>query len=311
MANNNSKPVTNGTALRIAQALDGRKSGSRPVSKIPVFNRNEFREIISYANEHGMNAATEITKANAHVMLLNAMERICEKNESIGNCAAYCTYHYLNLLMQDTSFIRYGAVSQEMLKSGQIGAADGIDIMPVSGTLMPAGTAFLIVEETILTEMEKLKVSGDLDFYYNYNPTEYSAEELAKMEEIQKKIQDIFHENEYLYSYHGGQPVLRDLPLKTVATNIGKTTIVIDTEKEKSTNKWFYITAEDHASLPDVVYGTSIDVSTSSSGWYGAVELTEMETEITPPEGHTRIKVVEVLRTMKPVGVSERKLNIG
>ena len=65
------------------------------------------------------------------------------------------------------------------------------------------------------------------------------------------------------------------------------------------------------ALLPDVVYGTSIDVTTQSSPWHGAVELTAMETEITPTEGHTRIKVVEVLRTMKPIGVSERKLNIG
>ena len=44
---------------------------------------------------------------------------------------------------------------------------------------------------------------------------------------------------------------------------------------------------------------------------HGAVELTAMETEITPAEGHTRIKVVEVLRNMKPIGVSERKLNVG
>ena len=111
--------------------------------------------------------------------------------------------------------------------------------------------------------------------------------------------------------YHGGQPVLKNLPFITSATNIGKTSIIMNCEKEKSTNKWFYITAEDHASLPDVVYGTSIDVVTSSSPWYGAVELTAMETEITPAEGHTRIKVVEVQRNMKPIGVSERKLNIG
>ena len=105
--------------------------------------------------------------------------------------------------------------------------------------------------------------------------------------------------------------MLKDLPFITSATGIGKSSIIMNVEKEKSTNKWFYITAEDHASLPDVVYGTSIDVVTSSSPWYGAVELTAMETEITPAEGHTRIKVVEVLRNMKPIGVSERKLNVG
>ena len=105
--------------------------------------------------------------------------------------------------------------------------------------------------------------------------------------------------------------MLKDLPFITSATGIGKTSIIMNVEKELDTNKWYYITAEDHASLPDVAYGTAIDVSTSSSGWYGAVELTAMETEITPTAGHTRIKIVEVKRNMKPVGVSERKLNIG
>ena len=105
--------------------------------------------------------------------------------------------------------------------------------------------------------------------------------------------------------------MLKDLPFITSATGIGKSSIIMNVEKEKSTNKWYCITAEDHASLPEVVYNAAIDVTTPASPWYGAVELTAMETEITPTEGHTRVKVVEVLRNMKPIGVSERKLNVG
>ena len=103
--------------------------------------------------------------------------------------------------------------------------------------------------------------------------------------------------------------MLKDIPFITSATNPGKTSIIMNMEKEKDTNKWYYITAEDHASLPEVTYGTAIDPT--SGAWAGAVEITGMEMEITPPEGHTSIKVVEVLRSMKPIGVSERKLNIG
>ena len=103
--------------------------------------------------------------------------------------------------------------------------------------------------------------------------------------------------------------MLKDIPFIASATNPGKTSIIMNMEKEKDTNKWYYITAEDHASLPEVTYGTAIDPT--SGAWAGAVEITGMEMEITPPEGHTRIKVVEVLRNMKPIGVSERKLNIG
>ena len=99
--------------------------------------------------------------------------------------------------------------------------------------------------------------------------------------------------------------MLKDLPFITSATDFGKTSIIMNTEKELPTNKWYYITAEDHTSLPNAVYGTPIDISTSSSPWYGAQELTAMETQITPAAGHTKVKVVEVQRNMKPVAIGE------
>ncbi len=270
---------------------------------VPAYDRYCFRVMAESAEENGHNATTEITKANAHSMLLNGVEHMSDRNVPIDNCYAFCTYHYANLLMQDPSFVRNGDASQEMLKRGRIGMVDGIEIVLVPHSKLPAGSAFLLVHKDACVaprQLEEYKTHVDPP---GYSGTLVEGRVLFDCFVLDEKADGIY--------YHGGQPVLKDLPFITSATDIGKSSIIMNLEKEKPTNKWFYITAEDHASLPDVVYGTSIDVVTSSSPWYGAVELTAMETEITPAEGHTRIKVVEVLRNMKPIGVSERKLNIG
>ena len=205
--------------------------------------------------------------------------------------------------MQDSSFIRYGNRSQEMLNTGRIGTVDGIEIVRVPKNKLPSGTAFLLVHKDSCVaprQLEEYKTHVDPP---GYSGTLCEGRILYDCFVLDEKADGIY--------YHGGQPVLKDLPFITSAADTGKTKVVMNVEKEKSTNKWYCITAEDHASLPEVVYNAAIDVTTPASPWYGAVELTAMETELTPPAGHTRVKVVEVLRNMKPIGVSERKLNIG
>ena len=297
--------IDRGDEVQSEFVSDPGKSLAREIREVivPAYDRYCFRVMAESAEENGHNATTEITKANAHSMLLNGIEHMSDRNVPIDNCFAFCTYHYANLLMQDPSFVRNGNSSQEMLKTGRIGMVDGIEIVLVPHNKLPGGSAFLLVHKDACVAPRQLEEYKTHEDPPGYSGTLCEGRVLFDCFVLDEKADGIY--------YHGGQPVLKDLPFITSATGIGKSSIIMNVEKEKSTNKWFYITAEDHASLPDVVYGTSIDVVTSSSPWYGAVELTAMETEITPTEGHTRIKVVEVQRNMKPIGVSERKLNVG
>ena len=268
---------------------------------VPAYDRYCFRTMAFSAIDNGHNATTEVTKANAHAMLLNGIEHMSDRNVPIDNCYAFCTYHYGNLLMQDPSFIRNGNSSQEMLKTGRIGMVDGIEIVLVPHSKLPAGSAFLLVHKDACIAPRQLEEYKTHEDPPGLSGTLCEGRVLYDCFVLDEKADGIY--------YHGGQPVLKDIPFITSATNPGKSSIIMNMEKEKDTNKWYYITAEDHASLPEVTYGTAIDPT--SGAWAGAVEITGMEMEITPPEGHTRIKVVEVLRSMKPIGVSERKLNIG
>ena len=105
--------------------------------------------------------------------------------------------------------------------------------------------------------------------------------------------------------------MFKDLRFVTSASTHNKSTIIMNSEKEDSTNRWFYITARNHSMLPTPVYGEPLARSTASDPWYSAVELTEREKEITPTASHTRIMVVETLANLNPIAYAEEKLNIG
>ena len=297
--------IDRGDKVQSEYVSDPGKSLAREIKEVivPNYDRYCFRVMVDSAEENGHNASTEITKANAHEMLLNGVEHMSDRNVPIDNCYAFCTYRYANLLMQDSSFIRNGDASQKLLEKGEIGMVDGVRIVRVPYSRLPSGSAFLLVHKDACVaprQLEEYKTHVDPP---GYSGTLCEGRVLYDCFVLDEKADGIY--------YHGGQPVLKDLPFMTSATDFGKSSVIMNVEKEDPTNKWFCITAEDHESLPAVTYGTSIDVVTSSSPWYGAVELTAMETEITPAEGHKRIKVVEVMRNLKPIGVSERKLNIG
>ena len=59
--------------------------------------------------------------------------------------------------MRDSSFIRYGDMAQKMLKTGQIGRADGIEIVMVAGNSLPAGAAFLLVHKDAVIAPRQLQ----------------------------------------------------------------------------------------------------------------------------------------------------------
>ena len=269
---------------------------------VPAYDRYCFKVMAFSAIENGHYSSEVLTKANVHEMVLRGIEHMSDRNVPTDDVYLFCPYGTATLLMQDPSFVRNGDSSQEMLKTGRIGMVDGVKIVLVAHSKLPAGAEFLLVHKDACVaprQLEEYKTHVDPP---GVSGTLCEGRVLFDCFVLDEKADGIY--------FHGGQPVLKDIPFITAASDYGKSSIVMNIDKEKATNKWYYITAEDHASLPEVTYDTPIDV-TSSGAWAGAVEITDMSTEITPPEGHTRIKVVEVLRSMKPIGVSERKLNIG
>ena len=270
---------------------------------VPAYDTYCFKVMVDSALANGHSSTVEITKNNAHEMLLNGIEHLHNRNVPLDGCVCFCTYNFANKLMLDQSFMRFGDRSQEMILRGELGMADGIKIVAVAANRLPAGAAFLLVHK------DAVAAPRQIDEYRTHEDPPGLSGTLCEG----RILYDCFvlDENSDGIYYHGGQPVFKDLRFVTSASSKNKTTLIMNSEKEQSTNKWFYITARNHSMLPTPVYGQPLAMSSASDPWYSAVEFTERELEFTPTASHTRIMVVETLSDKSPIAYAEEKINIG
>lgn len=288
--------IDKGDKTQTQMVNDAGKALSRQTREvcIPEFDTYVFKTLAAAATKRGGYATTEITKANAYEKFLAGMEWLGNHNVPDVGRVAYCTYKFYNLLKQDPAFVKYGNASQEMLKRGELGEVDGCKIVRVASNRLPAGAAFLITHACAATGPKQLE-----DYKIHENPPGISGWLVEG-----RMIYDCFVLNEKADAiyYHGSQAVLKDLIVGTAATAAGKSTILINSEKDGA--KRYYMTAADAASLTAVTYGTAI----TTSAW---TELTANSQEITPTGGHTMVRVVEVDSAGKPIAVGDALLNVG
>ena len=89
-------------------------------------------------------ATAAVSKANAYSAFLDGTEKLTDEKAPLGNRIAYVAASYFKLLKQDESFIKASDLAQNMLVKGQVGMVDGVPIIVVPASYMPAKTAFII-----------------------------------------------------------------------------------------------------------------------------------------------------------------------
>ena len=290
--------IDKGDKIQSEMVSDAGKALSRQLREVcvPEFDAYVFKTLAAAATAHGSYSTTALTKTNAYEVFLAGMEYLGNHNVPDKGRVCFCSYKFANLLKQDSSFMKYGDKSQEMLEKGVIGEVDGCKIVKVPSSRLPAGAAFLITHKMAATAPKQLS-----DYTIHDNPPGINGWLVEG-----RLIYDCFTLDEKLDAiyYHGGQPVLKNLIVGTGATAAGKTTLTVTSELENAQNARYYVTGADVSKLTAVTYGTAI----TTSAW---TALTGNSVEFAPASGHTAIRVVEVDSAGKPVAVGDAKLNIG
>ena len=70
---------------------------------------------------------------------------------------AFCSYKFANLLKQDPAFMKYSNLSQEMVIKGVLGECDGVKIIKVPSSRLPAGCAFIMTHPCAATAPKQLE----------------------------------------------------------------------------------------------------------------------------------------------------------
>ena len=292
--------IDKGDKIQSEMVSDAGKALARQIREVcvPEFDTYVFAKLAAAATARGNFATTAITKSNAYEMFLNGEEFLGNHNVPDKGRIAFCSYRFANFLKQDPAFMKYGNQSQEMVIKGVLGECDGIRIVKVPSSRLPAGCAFIITHPSACTAPKQLQ-----EYKTHDNPPGISGWLVEG-----RLIYDAFILNEKADAvyYHGSQAVLKLLNVTTAATDTGKSTILVEPgAPESSANKFYYQVAADAASLDAVVYGSAITVG----NW---TALTASGTEIGSLSGKTVVAVCEANSSnYKPVAYGTAVLNIG
>ena len=291
--------IDKGDKLQSMKATDAGKALNRQIREVivPEYDAYVFRKLAAAATAIGNTGSEAITADNAYECLLAGQEKLGDRNVPDRGRVCFCSYKFANLLKRDSSFVRYGDSSQELLKKGVIGEVDGTRIVKVPASRLPSGCAFLLVHPMAATAPKQLE-----EYKIHDNPPGISGFLVEG-----RCIYDCFVLDEKAYGiyYHGEQGVLRPLDVSTAGTEAGTAAVmVVPGVLEASGNKWYYQTAETAADFAALTYGTAI----TTSQW---TELAASGAYITPDAAHKYIRVIEADSGNMPIAAGEAVLHLG
>jgi len=116
---------------------------SRQMNEVTIPEIDTYR-IATVAAAAGASSATTATAANAYSLFLAGQEALGNAKVPAAGRIVIVSYGYYNFLKLDPSFVKQGDMSQKMLTSGVMGMVDGVPIIPVPASYLPAKQQFLL-----------------------------------------------------------------------------------------------------------------------------------------------------------------------
>lgn len=139
--------IDKGNKTQSQMVMDAGKAAGRQVAEvvIPEYDAHVFKTLaIAACAKDGHYDTTTVTKSNAYEQFLAGQEVLGDAGAPDSGRVCLCSYKFANLLKQDAAFMKYGDMSQEMIKKGLLGECDGTKIVKVQRSRLPDGCDFII-----------------------------------------------------------------------------------------------------------------------------------------------------------------------
>ena len=137
---------------------DAAKALRRQIEQViqPEIDKYRFTKIAEKAS-HKFFASTAITASTAYAAFLAANQAIDDADVPPAGRVANVSPAFYNLIKQDDAFVKQGDLSQNMLVKGQVGELDGVAIVKVAPSRLPAGCLFEITHKAACVAPVKLQ----------------------------------------------------------------------------------------------------------------------------------------------------------
>lgn len=135
------------------------KALARQIDEVIVPEIDTYRLSVMAAGAvaNGGSATAAVTTTNAYAKFLAGGEYLSENKVPEGGRIAFVTPAFYSLLKQDNSFIKASEMGQKMLVNGQVGEVDGVKIVKVPSTYLPANTSFVLTHPAAVVAANKLE----------------------------------------------------------------------------------------------------------------------------------------------------------
>lgn len=134
------------------------KALQREIDEVIVPTRDTYRlaQIAAGAVAAGNTATGAISVSNAYAKFLDGQKALDNKKVPITGRVAAIGATFYSLIKQDSTFIKSGDLSQKMLANGQVGEIDGVKLIRVPDSYLPANCAFIITHPSVTVAADKL-----------------------------------------------------------------------------------------------------------------------------------------------------------
>lgn len=158
--------IDKGNKIQAQMVKDAGQALSRQIREVvmPEFDTHVFKTMAQVACAAGNTSATSATKSNAYEILLAGQEKLGDAMVPDAGRVCFCSYAYANKLKLDSSFMRYGNMTQEMILKGILGEVDGTKIVKVPKSRLPEGAEFILCHPSATVapkQLEDYKIHQD------------------------------------------------------------------------------------------------------------------------------------------------------
>ena len=152
--------------------MESGKSLARQIAEVVVPEIDIYRlaAIHTAAGTATHTATTAVTASNAYLMFLNQQANLDNDKIPVAGRICFCSPAFYNFIKQDPTFLKASDLGQKMLINGQVGDLDGVKLVRVPTSYLPANCAFIIchpsatvgpkVLETYKTHQDPPGISG-------------------------------------------------------------------------------------------------------------------------------------------------------
>ena len=129
----------------------------RQIEVVCVPNTDIYRlaALTTYANSNSQVTTVALTSSNVYVQFLARQTTLDDAKVPADGRVAFVTPATYALLKQDSNFIKASELGQGYLNKGVVGDVDGVTIVKVPTSYLPANSGFLIVHNSVLVAPHK------------------------------------------------------------------------------------------------------------------------------------------------------------